>query len=384
MTTSVEITGEVFRWARERADISIERLAKTVNTKPEKILAWERETEFPNYRQAQKAASALSVPIGYLFLPEPPDISIPITDFRTLPGKESAEISLNLQEVLDDALRKRDWYAEWRKEEGLAPFEFVGKFSFDSDPDDLIQDMRQNLDIPPDFAASMGSWDEHLRMFVQKVENAGVLVLQSGIVGTNTHRKLSVEEFRGFALANNFAPLIFINAVDSTAARIFTLAHELVHLWTGTSGISNPEIAPKQKEIQKIELFCNYVAAEFLVARSAFLRRWDKYRDAVDNAQNLAKYFRVSAQVILRRSYELELIQADEFFQAFQEILKASKAPKKGGGGSFYNNLFSRNSRRFTTELVFAVSGGRITYVEAARLLNTSPGKVANVMEKLR
>jgi hypothetical protein len=86
----------------------------------------------------------------------------------------------------------------------------------------------------------------------------------------------------------------------------------------------------------------------------------------------------------LRRSYELGLIQADEFFHAFQEVLKASKTPKKGGGGSFYNNLFSRNSRRFTTELVFAVSGGRITYVEAARLLNTNPAKVANVMEKLR
>ena len=383
MTTSVEITGEVFRWARERADISIERLAKTVNTKPEKILAWERETEYPNYRQAQKAASALSVPLGYLFLPEPPEISIPIADFRTLPGKENAEISPNLQEVLDDALRKRDWYAEWRKEEGLAPFEFVGKFSTESDADDLIQNMRQTLDIPPDFAASMSSWDEHLRKFVQQVENAGVLILQSGIVGTNTHRKLSVEEFRGFALANDFAPLIFINAVDSTSARIFTLAHELVHLWTGTSGISNPEIDPNQKEIQKIELFCNYVAAEFLVARSAFLRRWDKYRDAKDNAQNLAKYFRVSAQVILRRSYELELIPADEFFQAFQEVLKASKAPKKGGGGSFYNNLFSRNSRRFTTELVFAVSGGHTTYSEAARLLNTSPAKVANVIEKL-
>lgn len=381
---TVAITGDVFRWARERADISIERLAKSVNTKPEKIVAWENETEYPNYRQAQKAASALSVPLGYLFLPEPPEISIPIADFRTLPGKENAEISPNLQEVLDDALRKRDWYADWRKEEGLAPFEFVGKYSIENDPDDLVQNMRQTLDIPPDFTVSMSTWDEHLHKFIQQVENAGILVLQSGIVGNNTHRKLSVEEFRGFALANEFAPLIFVNSVDSTAARIFTLAHELVHLWTGTSGISNPEITPDQKEIQKVEIFCNYVAAEFLVARSAFIRRWDRYRNAVENAQNLAKYFRVSAQVILRRGYELELILADEFFRAFQEVLKASKPPKKGGGGSFYNNLFSRNSRRFTTELVFAVSGGHITYLEAARLLNTSPAKVANVMEKLR
>lgn len=385
MTAVVEITGEVFRWARERADISVERLAKTVNTKPENIRAWEHEIEFPNYRQAQKAATALSVPLGYFFLPEPPQILMPIADFRTLPGKESSAISANLQEVLDDALRKRDWYSDWRKEDELLPFSFVGKFSIDDNTDDVIQDMRQTLDISPDFAATMSSWDEHLRKFIQKVEHAGILVLQSGIVGNNTHRKLSVDEFRGFALANNnYAPLIFINSVDSTTARIFTLAHELAHLWTGTSGISNPEITPNQKEIQQVELFCNFVAAEFLVSRSVFVRRWDKYRKTVDNAQNLAKYFRVSAQVILRRSYELQLIPAEEFFRAFQEILKASKPPKKGGGGSFYSNLFSRNSRRFTTELVFAVSGGHATYLQAARLLNTSPAKVASVIEKLR
>ncbi len=383
MTTAVEITGDVLRWARERADISIERLAKAVNTKPDKILAWERETEYPNYRQAQKAASALSVPLGYLVLREPPEILMPIADFRTLPGKENIEISTNLQEVLDDALRKRDWYAEWRKEERIAPFEFIGRFSLESDPNDIIQNMRQTLEIPPDFAASMTAWDEHLRKLIQKVESAGILVLQSGIVGNNTRRKLSIEEFRGFALANEFAPLIFINSVDFTAPRIFTLVHELVHLWTGTSGISNPEITADQKEFQKVESFCNHIAAEFLVAKSAFIRRWDKYRDAVDNAQNLAKYFRVSAQVILRRSYELELIPRNEFIQAFQDVLQASKPTKKGRGGSFYNNLFTRNSRRFTTELVFAVSGGRITYVEAARLLNTSPAKVSNLMDRI-
>jgi Zn-dependent peptidase ImmA (M78 family)/DNA-binding XRE family transcriptional regulator len=384
MTTSVEITGEVFRWARERADISIERLAKTVNTKPEKIRAWERETEYPNYRQAQKLASVLSVPLGYLFLSEPPQISIPIADFRTLSDKENAQISPNLQEVLDDALRKRDWYTEWRKAEGFQPFEFVGKFSTQIDLDSITQSMRQVLDIPPDFAASMSTWDEHLRRFIQQLEIAGILVLQSGIVGNNTRRKLSIEEFRGFALASEFAPLIFINSVDSTSARIFTLAHELVHIWTGTSGISNPEITPDQREIQNIELFCNSVAAEFLVPRSAFTRRWDKFRKAVDNAQRLARYFRVSAQVILRRGHELDLIADEEFFQAWQEVLKASKAPKTGGGGSFYNNLISRNSRRFTTELVFAVAGGHITYVDAARLLNTHPGKVDKVMGMLR
>jgi Zn-dependent peptidase ImmA (M78 family)/transcriptional regulator with XRE-family HTH domain len=380
--TSVAITPEVFQWARQRAGLSDERLAKSVNIKPEKIRAWEKGEAFPNFRQTQKLAAALSVPLGYLFLSEPPEITLPIADFRTLLGKQNGKISLNLQEVLDDALRKRDWYAEWRRGEGFPALEFIGKFSTASEPNNIIQDMRQVLDIPVDFAASITTWEDHLRKFIQHVEAAGILVLQSGVVGNNTHRKLSTDEFRGFALSNDFSPLIFLNSVDFTVARIFTLAHELVHLWTGTSGISNPEIVSKEGELQDLELFCNRIAAEFLVHGPAFLRRWDKYQDAISNAESLSQYFRVSEQVILRRSYELQIITRDEFFQAYEEILKATKPRKPGKGGAFYNNLISRNSRRFTTELLSAVSGGHITYLDAARLLNTQPGNVVEAMKK--
>lgn len=381
--TSVAIASEVFRWARERAGLSDERLAKSVQAKPEKIQAWETGHENPSFQQAQKLASALNIPFGYLFLSQPPDITLPVADYRTLPGAEKLKASPNLQDVLDDALRKRDWYAEWRKTDGLPAFEFVGKFSMQNKPGEIIQDIRQVLEMPPDFAFRLTGWDEHLRLFVQQAEKAGILVLQSGIVGNNTKRKLSVSEFRGFALADSFAPFIFINAQDSTSARIFSLAHELAHIWTGTSGISNPEVAPGAGETQQVEQFCNQVAAEFLVPYQAISQRWENRLNAVDNAQRLARHFRVSAQVILRRGYDLGLISSDEFFRAFQAVLNASKAPKLGGGGDFYNSLFSRNSRRFTRELLTAVYGGRLSYLDGARLLNTQPGSLVKAMEKL-
>jgi Zn-dependent peptidase ImmA (M78 family)/DNA-binding XRE family transcriptional regulator len=382
--TSVAITGEVFRWARERAGLSDEKLAKRVNAKLERIRAWETEKEYPNFQQAQKLATALGIPFGYLFLSRPPEITIPITDFRTFPGKEKASFSIDLQAVLDDALRKRDWYKEWREQEGNAPYEFVGKFSPRTKPAEIVQDMRQVLDIMPGFAAEMRTWDQHLRQFVQKVEFAGILVLQNGIVGNNTHRKLSVPEFRGFALADKFAPLIFINAQDSAAARIFTLAHELAHIWTGTSGISNPEFVTDEIETQQTEILCNQIAAEFLVPYDVFVKRWIEAQDALENAQQLAAYFRVSAQVILRRAYDSGLIPFDEYRQSIQEVLKAIKPRVKGGGGDFYKTLFSRNSRRFTQELFSAISSGQLSYLDGARLLNTRPGKLVNAMEKMR
>jgi len=381
--STLAITGEVFRWAIERAGFSDEKLALSLHTKPEKIVAWETGQEYPNFQQAQKLASTLSIPLGYLFLSDPPEITVPIADFRTLPGKPSTTISLNLQEILDDALRKRDWYSEWRKSEGLAPFEFIGKFTIQDNPSDIINDMRQVLGIPPDFTFHMKSWDEHLRLFVQKVEQSGTLVLQSGIVGNNTHRKLSLEEFRGFALADKFAPLIFINALDSIAARIFTIVHELTHLWTGTSGISNPEIAPGDFEIQQIEQFCNKIAAEFLAPQDIFKRIWNNSLETLENSQILARYFRVSAQVILRRSYDLGIIPSDEYFVRYQEILKESNFSKKGSGGNFYNSFFSRNSRRFTQTLISAIASGNLSYLDAARLLNTQPRTIASAIERL-
>jgi Zn-dependent peptidase ImmA (M78 family)/DNA-binding XRE family transcriptional regulator len=382
--TSVAITGEVFRWARERAGLSDEKLAKSTNAKLDKIRSWEAGEAYPNFQQAQKLAYALHIPLGYLFLSHPPEITIPIADFRTLPGKEQASLNPNLQDVLDDALRKRDWYKEWRQLEEIAPFDFVGKFSLQSKPADIIQDMRQVLDIPLDFTENIRTWDQHLRLFVQKVESAGILVLQSGIVGNNTRRKLSVQEFRGFALADKLAPLVFINAQDSTAARIFTLAHELVHIWTGTSGISNPEFVSDEVEALQSEKLCNHIAADFLVPYEVFVRNWNKRMDALENAQQLASYFRVSSQVILRRAYDSGLISHDEFNQSIQETLKASKPRLKGGRGNFYNSLISRNSRRFTRELFFAVSGGYLSYSDGARLLNTHPSTLVNAMENKR
>jgi len=381
--TTITITSEVFRWARERAGLSDEKLAKKIHAKPEKIHAWETGRDYPNFQQTQKLASAFGIPLGYLFLSRPPQITIPIADFRTLPGKENAAISPNLQDVLDDALRKKDWYVEWRKGEGLGEMEFVGKFSIKSNPQEIIQDMRHTLDISPEFASKMKSWDEHLRFYVQKVESAGILVMQTGIVGNNTTRRLSVNEFRGFTLADRFAPLIFINAQDSITARIFTLTHELVHLWTGTSGISNPDIAPDAGDTQDVERFCNEVAADFLVPKQAFTGLWDSELDTLANVDRLARYFRVSTQVILRRSFELNIISRDEYFRAYQITLKAIKVNKHKGGGDFYNTLFSRNSRRFTRELISAVFSGNISYTEGARLLNTHPSKLVKAMEKM-
>jgi Zn-dependent peptidase ImmA (M78 family)/DNA-binding XRE family transcriptional regulator len=383
----VNITPELLRWARERIDTPIETLAGALPTTPEKILDWEKGNAQPTFRQVQDLARILRIPIGYLFLSHPPEESLPIADFRTLPEAARGKVSPDLTDVIDDALRKRDWYREQRIQEGLPLLDFVGKFRPSANITKVAGDIRQVLDVPSDPAEGSRSWEEHLRNLIHRCEAAGILVLRSGIVGANTHRPLSVDEFRGFAIADEYAPLIFINAKDTKAAQIFTIAHELAHIWIGSSGISNIGIATARtlENYPNIERFCNSVAAEFLAPAEKIFALWETSRDADSNARHLARHFRVSTLVALRRGYELGLIPYDEFQELFSKEMEEAMQRERpgGGGGDFYANLQSRNSKRFVNDLLAAVAEGRVMHLEAARLLNIQPWTLEKTIESL-
>jgi len=379
----VAISPEVFRWATDRAGLANDELAKRMNVKVEKVHDWEAGIALPTFRQTERLAEALRVPLGYLFLSQPPKMEIPISDFRTLPNKENLFISIDLQEVIYDAQRKSDWYKEWRIEEGLEPYEFVGKYSVDNTVDDVVQDLRRELDIPEGFVRGLHSWSEHLNQLINKVEDKGILVLQSGIVGNNTHRKLSVDEFRGFSIADNYAPLIFINSQDAITARIFTLVHELTHVWIGEGGISDPNYFKKGHPLKKIETFCNKVAAEFLIPGKLLEKQWNRKIGAIENTETLCRKFFVSQESVLQRAYNLGLVSDEDFTETLIYIQSNQKKIKKDGGGNYYRNLITRNSKRFTQDVLYAVRSNRLTYIAAARLLNTQPDKLPKIVEKL-
>ncbi|MCD6291810.1 MAG: ImmA/IrrE family metallo-endopeptidase [Anaerolineae bacterium] len=389
--TRVRINPIVLQWARRRAGLSLEQLARKVGLaqRVETMHMWEEGREQPTFRQARALARALHIPLGYLFLSAPPLITLPLTDFRTLPDVERGRFSPDLEDVLNDALRKRDWLRERRIQEGVDPLPFVGRFSPADPPERIAEDIRQTLSLPTPTARDAKTWTEHLRLLVRHAEAAGIIVLQSGIVLNNSRRRLSVAEFRGFALTDEYAPLIFINARDTVAARIFTLAHELGHLWTGTSGVSNPELSPTlSPETPAIEYLCNRISAELLVPAALLSREWRIGQDALEAAQELAKRFLVSVFVILIRGYELTLITQQEFQDAHakaqSEVRDVLSKERERGGGNFYHNLRNRNSLVLLREVATALEEGALLYREAARLLNTQPQTLVNAIEHWR
>ncbi|MEE8623768.1 MAG: ImmA/IrrE family metallo-endopeptidase, partial [Acidiferrobacterales bacterium] len=271
-------------------------------------------------------------------------------------------------------LRKQQWYKDFLAEESAERLPFIGKFGVDHNEKQIAADICQTFEINGDFRNQVTSWTGFLMAIIERAETLRILVLRSGIVKNSTRRKLSVDEFRGFVINDDIAPLIFLNGQDAKAAQIFTLVHELVHLWIGESGISNPDLSRRDlDQSPSIERFCNHVAAEILVPRDSFLSEWNASQNIRDNLIRLTRLFRVSSLVILRRAFDLQIIPWSRYIASYnleKERYKQRQTDQQREGGNFYASLGARNSKQLTRAIISSAFEGRILYREAASLLN--------------
>ena len=367
----IALQSHVLRWARERAGLTEEMLAKKVGTKPERVADWERTGQL-KFTQAQKVAKATYTPFGYLYLQSPPDDRLPIPDFRTVGGAAIRRPSPNLIDVLDDAMQRQDWFRDYLIAYGEQPFQFVGSLPITTPIAEAAARVRQVVPFGVAARAEARTWEEALSVQIEQIENSGILVMRSGIVRNNTHRPLSVEEFRGFALVDQYAPLIFINGRDALAAQMFTLAHELVHIWAGVSGVSNLENTYPVDRAE--ERFCNQVAAELLVPEVELRQQWLEARRQAQPVAWLLRQFKVSALVVLRRLNDLAFIDSDTFRRLYREEEERFRAvaAERAGGGDFYRTQRTRSGRRFARALIESTLEGRTPYRDALRLLGMS------------
>jgi Zn-dependent peptidase ImmA (M78 family) len=358
----VAIKPELLRWARERSGRSAESLAG----KFPKLAAWEAGTARPTLKQLERFAKAMFVPVGYLFLREPPVERIPIPDLRTPGNARIGHPSPDLLDTIYLCQRRQAWYREWARSVGEEPRAFVGSARLDDPVEDAAATMRRTLGFNLDDRRACPTWTEALRKFIAEAEASGVLVMVSGVVGSNNHRRLDPQEFRGFALADDLAPLVFINGADTKAAQMFTLAHELVHLWLGESALT--DVAPASAPTQQIESWCNRVAAELLVPMTV-LRQELPRGDSLNEVERLARRFKVSTLVVLRRLLDARRLSRDAFEEVYGAELARLRAHAKASGGDFYLTQAVRLSRRFARALVASTLEGQTLYRDAFRML---------------
>jgi Zn-dependent peptidase ImmA (M78 family)/transcriptional regulator with XRE-family HTH domain len=370
------VTPRLVAWARERAGLTPDVLAKRVGTKAAKVVAWEAGSVRPTFKQAQKLAAATHVPFGFLFLPKPPVTELGIPDLRTVPGELPFAEDPNFVDELQSFQFKMDWYRAFRSKKGLPPLAFVGRFKERREATRIAKDMRETLGLTADVQSKAKTADAFLSVLVDRAEQVGIWVARSGVVGNNTSRPLNVDVARGFAITDPLVPLVFVNAQDARAAQIFTLAHELAHLWVGESGISDPFAdASAEKRVASVEAVCNSVAAEFLVPEDRFRASWRDDESLGDNATRLATEFKVSRIVVALRARELALIDLDTFTEFLAQERRQWKRQKEdtSGGGDYYRSAKTRNGPSFFFDVISAAQSGDLLLREAGRLLDIKP-----------
>ena len=361
--TPVPVNTSVLRWALERSGRDPATLSKKLPSLPE----WLEGRRHPTLRQLEIFARATSTPLGYLFLAEPPDERLPIPHFRTVSDRGPRRPSPELLDTVHTMQRRQAWMREHLIDEGHEPLRFVRSAGRANEPPILAEEIRKSLGLDHNWAAQESTWTNALTKLRERIEAALILVVVNGIVGNNTHRKLDPEEFRGFVLADEYAPLVFVNGADSKAAQMFTLAHELSHLWLGSSAAFDlRELQPADDDTERA---CNRIAAELLVPEHQLRGAWRAARPAPNRYQLLAREFKVSELVAARRLLDLALIRRSEFHDFYQAYLQAErKAAKESSGGDFYATQNLRIGRRFAEVVVRATREDKLLYRDAYQL----------------
>ncbi len=326
----VAVTPSLFRWARERARLTSAALERAFP----KLAQWERGELQPTLKQLEHFARRTHAPVGYLFLASPPEEALPIPDFRTFRDEVMARPSANLLETIYTCQRRQSWYHDYAEANGHAPLPFVGSIRTGMTVPAAATLIRTVLRLDLRERQADRTWEAALTSLVRLAEEAGVMVMKNGVVGNNTHRPLDHEEFRGFALADTLAPLIFVNAADSKAGQMFTLAHELVHIFANQTALD--DASPRRVSRDTVERWCHNVAAELLVPLDVFGNVYN--RDAAVE-------------------------------QEAGRLRRAGSAGKKSTGDSFRAARATRVSLRFTRALVLNTLEGATLYRDAFRLL---------------
>lgn len=376
--TRVPVPPKMLRWACERAGYDVAHLAERLP----QLRAWVRRERQPTLKQLEKLAKVTHTPLGYLLLPEPPEEHLPVPDYRTVAGVRRDRPSPDLLDTLYTMKRRQEWLRESLVENDAEPLAFVGSARLADDPDAVGHEMRRALGLDLGWAAGVRTWQDAVGELRRAIEQLGVMAVINGVVGNNTHRRLSVQEFRGFALTDPYAPLIFVNGADAKSAQMFTLAHELAHIWLGTEGLSGFEsLLPGGTDVED---WCNVAAGEFLAPERELRARWRQVRRKASPFQDLAQAFKVSPVVAARRTLDLNLVDRNTFFDFYKRYVnREQKAGMKSSGGDFYNNQNTRVGELFGTRVLRAAMEGRIGFKEAYDLTGLRGGTFQKYAKRL-
>lgn len=371
---NVEVQPAVLDWVLEQTqfmDVSGAVL--------DRLQQWRAGEKKPTFAQVKEISRKTHIPFGCFLLREPPVENCDIVDYRTVDSEVIQRPSRELIDIVNRMVRVQDWMADYCRDEGYDPLPFIGRCVGTEDPEEIVRDIRAELGLDIDWFRQCQNSADSFRFLRGIIESCGVLIMTNGVVGTDTHRVLNVDEFRAFTLINEYAPLIFINARDTSNGKLFSLLHELAHVWLGRNSLYN-EPYGNFEGLRPVEQKCNAVAAEILVPDVLFREQWKLTgeKDLERLIKVLAGYFRCSRSVVARKALEGGFIAKRTFRDLTRRLQeeylrwRMESGKRKTRGGNFYKTQAVRWSQRFISALAQSAKNGRTQYTEAYRLLGAS------------
>ncbi len=387
MRNEALINPEILTWARSRANLTLEEMSAKLKKDSTTIKDWEKGIKKPTFNQALEIAKKLLIPFGYLFLNKIPNEQVELPDFRAFSPDRRDSYSPEFIETYNNVLLLQEWYRSYLRQQEVKKINYIGKFSETSSPKEVAHFIIDLIGIN---SLKYGKTvSDYRRLLVKNFEHNGIIVMLNSKVGNNNTRSLDINEFRAFAVVDDHAPFIFINASDTIKGQIFSLIHELVHVLIGKSGISDLNSNPNYTIENKVEVFCNKVAGMVLapsdILNSAYQNNSEITFDVIDTLGNKLK---VSNYVIIRRMRDLSLIDDKSYTQFNKEALKRfnefkSNNKNKSSQGSFNNTFRARFSHKLTKSIFNSTKYSETTYSEAASLLKIKSSTVSSYVKKL-
>jgi Zn-dependent peptidase ImmA (M78 family) len=359
MHTEVDINTQMLTWAINRAGYDFNEFSVKVPN----IIEWIDGNKKPTLKQLEDFSRKVYLPFGYFFLPEPPKENLPIPFFRTN-SNLPVSVTVNVFDTIMIMQQRQDWLKEYLHENDYDLLPFVGRYATNYNIKEIVDSIRFELGLAENWASEYNTWEEALSKLVEHIENIGIVAVFNGVVENNTSRTLNVDDCRGFVLVDQIAPLMFVNNTDSKSAQMFTIVHELAHIWTGHS--AGFDFRTLQPASDPNEILCDKIAAEFLVPERLFGEVWDN--NPIIRA--VSRYFKVSELVIARRALDTGKITKTQFFGFYNEYIKRDfdRRENQPLGGNFYATTRKRLGLTFATHINTAVKSGKLLHRDAYKL----------------
>ncbi len=389
------VNPEILRWARDTAGLSQEEAAAKLQIREirgrsaaERLTALESGEEEPTRPMIVRMSEKYRRPLLTFYLSAPPRRGERGQDFRTLPqGHTEADDAL-LDALIRNILARQSMVrAELEEEEEAEPLSFVGSMTMSDGVPAVIESIKQTLSINLNDFRSQPSALEAFALLRSKAERAGAFVLLKGDLGSY-HTAIDLQTFRGFAIADGFAPFVVINDQDSNKAWSFSLLHELAHLWLGQTGVSG------ERGNLSIEQFCNDVAGEFLLPRVELLQYEFGNLMDIDTSQMRITEFawerNLSSSMVAYKLYRIGAI-GEEHWRLLSEAFhkrwleerqrKRDLGRQRRTGPDFYTVRQHRIGRGLIELVEHMLKAGSITTSKAGKMLGVKAKQVQTLID---